>query len=147
MEVYKLTRKQFIESHGATCNNWTWSWSFVNHQDKFVIFGAWNTEKDGHSVVILRERWKTTDSGKKAAGYKQSREHIRLIEEEEYALKIFWMVHSDEKKDSVGHGPAKIGKFEKELVDRSLQREASLWRAIANQVITDSKILWYKNVK
>ena len=24
-----MTRKQFIESQGATCLNWNWSWSFV----------------------------------------------------------------------------------------------------------------------
>ncbi|MBZ6758337.1 HNH endonuclease, partial [Klebsiella grimontii] len=26
-----MNRKQFIQSRGATCRNWTWSWSFINH--------------------------------------------------------------------------------------------------------------------
>src|SRR5687768_11323259 len=28
------SRKQFIENLGATCANWNWSWSFVNHDEK-----------------------------------------------------------------------------------------------------------------
>ncbi|MDU1358416.1 MAG: HNH endonuclease, partial [Enterobacter sp.] len=24
-----MNRKQFIQSRGATCRNWTWSWSFI----------------------------------------------------------------------------------------------------------------------
>ncbi|MCW0312025.1 hypothetical protein NB694_001825 [Pantoea ananatis] len=28
-----MNRKQFIQSEGATCSNWTWSWSFVNHEN------------------------------------------------------------------------------------------------------------------
>lgn len=54
-----MNRKQFIQSHGATCSNWTWSWSFVNHDKKMVIFGAWDVQKEQERSVILRERWKT----------------------------------------------------------------------------------------
>ncbi len=31
-----MNRKQFIESQGATCKNWTWSWSFVNEKEKTI---------------------------------------------------------------------------------------------------------------
>ncbi|MCO4752747.1 HNH endonuclease, partial [Vibrio cholerae O1 biovar El Tor] len=24
-----------MESVGATCSNWNWSWSFVNHEERF----------------------------------------------------------------------------------------------------------------
>lgn len=33
------SRKQFIKSQGATCDNWTWSWSFVNH-DKKILYSV-----------------------------------------------------------------------------------------------------------
>ena len=46
-----MKRKQFIESFGATCKNWTWSWSFVNHDEKLVIFGAW----DDHTLKELHD--------------------------------------------------------------------------------------------
>lgn len=49
-----MNRKQFIQSRGATCRNWTWSWSFINHDEQFVIFGAWDTEREKERAVILR---------------------------------------------------------------------------------------------
>ncbi|HCM6844803.1 TPA: HNH endonuclease, partial [Klebsiella quasipneumoniae] len=52
-----MNRKQFIQSRGATCRNWTWSWSFINHDDQLVIFGAWDVERDQERAVILREAW------------------------------------------------------------------------------------------
>ncbi|MBP2156401.1 putative HNH restriction endonuclease [Erwinia rhapontici] len=52
-----MNRKQFIQSYGATCNNWTWSWSFVNHEKRGVIFGSWDVERDLERSVILREKW------------------------------------------------------------------------------------------
>lgn len=61
-----MNRKQFIISNGATCNNWTWSWSFVNHDKKIVIFGAWDVENEQERSVILRERWgKSTNEWKR----------------------------------------------------------------------------------
>jgi predicted HNH restriction endonuclease len=77
-----MTRKKFIEAQGATCDNWIWSWSFINPQEKVIIFGAWDTQTDGNIAVILSERWQTGDTGSKKAGYAQSRDHIRLIEEQ-----------------------------------------------------------------
>ncbi|HCB1572990.1 TPA: HNH endonuclease, partial [Klebsiella quasipneumoniae] len=46
-----MNRKQFIQSRGATCRNWTWSWSFINHDDQLVIFGAWDVERDQERAV------------------------------------------------------------------------------------------------
>ncbi len=86
-----MSRKQFIESQGATCKNWTWSWSFINKSEKFIIFGAWDIHNDGNTTLILGEDWATSRKGGKQPGYPQSREHIRLIEEEGYQLKTFPM--------------------------------------------------------
>ena len=48
-----MNRKQFIQSQGATCNNWNWSWSFISHDRQIVIFGAWDTEREqGRAVKI-----------------------------------------------------------------------------------------------
>ena len=48
-----MNRKQFIESNGATCSNWTWSWSFVNHEARVVIFGTWDYHAQPNSYLIL----------------------------------------------------------------------------------------------
>lgn len=124
-----MNRKQFIESQGATCHNWTWSWSFINEKEKIIIFGAWDRYTEGNIALILSESWQTSSKGNKSAGYRQSREHIRLIEEEGYQLKIFPITYSDSNKDENGIGPAKIKGFSPELTEKSLKRVGDSWYA------------------
>lgn len=123
-----MSRKQFIESQGATCRNWTWSWSFINEKEKTIIFGAWDIHTDGNTSLIFSEDWQTLD-GKKQPGYNQSREHIRLIEEEGFQLKTFRMKFSFDKKTEDGGGPAKIESFEPRLVVKSLTKVGNNWYA------------------
>ncbi len=122
-----MSRKQFIELQGATCDNWTWSWSFINKKDKVIIFGAWNHYPDG---LILNESWLISETGRKQSAYKQSREHIRLIEEERYELRTFPIIFSDAYKDEDGIGPSKIKEFIPELTKKILQRVGSRWLAL-----------------
>ena len=74
-----MNRKQFIQSRGATCRNWTWSWSFINHDDQLVIFGAWDVERDQARAVILGEAWEYNARLRKNPGYTQAVEHIGYI--------------------------------------------------------------------
>ena len=124
-----MTRKQFIESNGATCRNWTWSWSFINEKDKVIIFGAWDRNTAGNTSLILSKDWRISRRGKKQPAYEPSREHIRLIEEEGYQLKTFPMVYSDANQDEAGIGPAKIEDFVPELTTKSLKRVGDNWYA------------------
>jgi 5-methylcytosine-specific restriction protein A len=124
-----MNRKQFIESHGATCRNWTWSWSFINEKQKIIIFGAWDVYTEGNTALILSEDWEYSQKGKKQPAYKQSREHIRLIEEEGYELKTFPIKYSDANKDEAGYGPAKIEGFEPILTKKTLKRVGNSWYA------------------
>ena len=132
-----MSRKKFIESQGASCKNWYWSWSFVNHDDKFVIFGAWNINTTGNSSLILSESWKFNAEGKKQAAYDQSLEHIKLIEDKGYALKTFPMKFSSANKDKDDNGPAKIDGFTPELTDKLLKRVGGKWYA-SDGVIGDT---------
>lgn len=126
----KISRKKFILSHGATCNNWNWSWSFVNHQKKFVIFGAWDKHTSGNMTMILNEDWAIRKiTGKKSLGYKQSREHIRLIEEDGYQLMTFPMIYSREKQDKNEMGPAVIKDFVSKIEAKTLVRIGIAWYA------------------
>ena len=125
----KMSRKQFIESHGATCRHWQWSWSFINKKDKTIIFGAWDRMTEGNRCRIFSEGWQTNEKGRKLPGYEQSREHIRLIEEKGYQLKTFTQIYSDANKDKDGIGPAKIGGIIPKLTVKSLKREGSEWYA------------------
>lgn len=111
------SRKQFIESVGATCNNWNWSWSFVNHDKKFVIFGLWDVHEDG---LILDEKWA-------GPGQKQSIEHIRLVNDEGYSLNTFPMEFT--KTDE---GRAKIKGFEPILSNKVLIKGSGRWYAVSS---------------
>jgi 5-methylcytosine-specific restriction protein A len=124
-----MNRKQFIESLGATCKNWSWSWSFINEETKIIIFGAWDIHDDGNMSLILSEKWERNAAGRKSKGYPQSREHVRLIEEEGYKLLTFPMVYSEENKDIDGSGPAKIGSFTPKISPKKLIRVGENWYA------------------
>ncbi|MEJ2043285.1 MAG: HNH endonuclease [Reinekea sp.] len=132
-----MNRKKFIESQGATCRNWIWSWSFINESEKVIIFGAWDTSTDGGTSLILSDTWKYKDkghNGHKRPAYEQSREHIRLIEEEGYELKTFPIIHSDANKDENGNGPSKIEDFVPELTKKILERAEGSNRWYASDV-------------
>lgn len=128
------SRKQFIESQGATCRNWTWSWSFVNEAERIVIFGAWDAYRSGGRALILGEDWAISRKGRKQAGYAQSREHIRLVEAEGYSLKTFPMIYSEVEEDG-DVGPARIGGFIPELSSKSLIRVGNCWYAGDEEVM------------
>jgi len=123
------SRKAFIQSLGATCKSWQWSWSFIHEEKKQIIFGAWDRQRSGQKVKIFSEEWERSSKGKKNAGFKQSREHIRLIEEGLYTLMTFPMEYSDDRKDEYGIGPAKINSFEPCLTESTLTKIGNSWYA------------------
>ncbi|MDB4793220.1 HNH endonuclease [bacterium] len=124
-----MNRKQFVQSHGGTCNNWTWSWSFVNDVERFVIFGVWDVHDEGDTALILSKDWEVSRRGRRQAGYTQSREHIQLIEKDGYILKTFPMEYtpSDEYDDDA---PSKIKGFTPVLTDKTLIQIDDCWYAI-----------------
>lgn len=124
-----MSRKSFIESQGATCRNWNWSWSFINEKGKFIIFGAWDKNTEGSTVLILDEAWERNYAGRKNPAYPEAKEHIRLVEEEGYSLKTFPIIYSDERKDENGIGPATIKGFVPELTSKILKRVGEKWYA------------------
>lgn len=122
-----MKRKQFIKSQGAGCKNWNWSWSFVNEAEKFIIFGAWDVYDDGNMTLIFSEDWEISHKGRKQPGYPQSREHIRLIEEDGYRLKTFPMEYMAASEED--GAPAKIKDFTPKLTDKKLVRIDKSWYA------------------
>jgi 5-methylcytosine-specific restriction protein A len=122
-----MNRKQFIESHGASCDNWTWSWSFVNKAKRFVIFGVWDRLISGRRAKVFSKEWITNAKGHASKGYKQSLEHIRLIQEDGYKLFTFPMQPLEETwQDDV---IPKIKSFTPELTPKKLARVDGDWFA------------------
>lgn len=125
-----MNRKQFIESFGATCRNWTWSWSFVNHEEKFVIFGAWDKHTTPERQHILGDDWVRNQDGIKNSAFPQSLEHVQLVESGGYRLFTFRMSVSDKLKDDQGSGPSKIERFERVLTQKRLRKIGKDWFAV-----------------
>ena len=122
------TRKAFIESLGATCRNWTWSWSFINEQERKIIFGAWDINTNAGRALILSDDWEI-ENGRRNYGYAQSLEHLRLVADAGYELYTFKIMHSDERQDEEGRGPAKIKNFEHFISRKFLSYEDGDWYA------------------
>lgn len=125
-----MNRKQFIESQGATCANWTWSWSFVNHEQRFVIFGIWDVNEEAGRGLIFSEDWKHQRNGKRSPAWQQSRDHLRLVEEEGYRLTTFKMNKAPDNPDDP-QAPWKIAGFTPELQNRQLQRIGNDWFSVS----------------
>ncbi|WP_404851742.1 HNH endonuclease (plasmid) [Enterobacter asburiae] len=120
-----MNRKQFIQSQGATCKNWNWSWSFISHDRQIVIFGAWDSEREQDRAVILREEWEFSAKKKRLPGYTQAIEHLGYLNEG-YDLYTFNMIHSP-KPDNPD--VAAIKGFEHRIEKRYLRKEGSVWYA------------------
>lgn len=125
-----MNRKEFIESRRATCANWNWSWSFVNHEDRIVIFGAWNYHAEPNSYLILHDDWEISSKGIRQPGYSQAIEHIRLVRDSGYALMTFTMYSALSQDSEDNNGREKIGRFDKELTLRALKQVGRQYFAV-----------------
>lgn len=94
-----------------------------------MIFGAWDIHTDGKTTLILSADWEVGSTGRKQPAFSESREHLRLVEEEGYDLLTFAIEHSEERRDDAGVGPAKIRGFTPKLEQRSLRRIGQQWYA------------------
>lgn len=130
IDFYKekiMTRKKFIGLQGATCKNWSWSWSFINKSKKFIIFGIWNFNDSENKGLILSEDWEKSHKGRHQPGYSQAIEHIKLIEKDNYQLKTFLIEHSSANNQE--NSSAKIKSFTKKLSNKKLVRVKNEWYA------------------
>jgi 5-methylcytosine-specific restriction protein A len=93
-----------------------------------VIFGAWDVETGDKRTRIFSKDWRLKRTGQKNPSYDQSREHIRLIEEEGYRLMTFPMKHSAQDGD-YWKGAAKIGDITPKLTVKTLTKDATSWYA------------------
>lgn len=124
-----MNRKQFVQLHGATCANWTWSWSFANHAEKFVIFGIWKQfDQDGDGLILAKD-WDVSPRGRKQPGYPQALEHLALVREQAYRLYTFPMTPAEKVPTDDQFGPAKIAGFDPTLTPKTLVVLESGWYA------------------
>ena len=117
------TRKAFIEANGGTCRNWRWSWSFVNHTSRRVIFGAWDQHEVPEGQVILASDWRVHNNRVQPA-YSESFDHIRLANSG-YELWTFPM-----HRHEADNGTSSIRSFKPRLTRKRLLSEGDRWIAV-----------------
>ena len=122
--VVLASRKAFIQSLGATCKNWQWSWSFVNNEKRFVIFGEWQGRSDRKPGLIFSSDWEIRN-GKQNKGFRQGLEHIRLVEEEGFKLFTFAMIADEANEDTEGR--VRIKSFTRSAVEKTLVSKQDGW--------------------
>jgi 5-methylcytosine-specific restriction protein A len=125
----QMSRKAFVESVGATCRNWRWSWSFVNEDERFVLFGAWAFHTDGDTSLILGDDWERNAEGRRQAAFGESVEHLRLVTHGGYRLFTYPIESSDEKVHRPGGERPTISGFTPQARERALRQRSDGWYA------------------
>ena len=119
------SRLAFVIDKGVSGRN-ARMWSFVNEDEKFVIFGAWRHVEENKRHLIFSDSWKRLN-GRNQGGYTHSQKHLELIAEEGYKLFIFYQTahpRADQNK------PAKFKDFVPELHAKELLIDGENYFAI-----------------
>lgn len=119
------SRKRFILSKGAVCNNWNWSWSFANHEEKMVIFGAWDFNTDNDKSLIMHKSWEYKNN-RRQPGYSQAIEHLKLLDQG-YSLYIFHQENIGDDEDE-----PKIGRISDNILKAHIKHDGEAWYAYRN---------------
>lgn len=75
----------------------------------------------------MKETWSENALGRKTNGYKQSLEHLRLVEEEKYQLYTFIQYH---KLGNSLTGSAKLKGFSKNIQPKLMVKKGGSWYAV-----------------
>ncbi|WP_287201672.1 HNH endonuclease signature motif containing protein [Pseudoalteromonas sp.] len=139
MNEKTMSRKKFMEYHGATNRNDRYGWAFVNHADKVVIFGAWDVHTEPDRALIMSTNWERNELGRKQNAYGEAIEYIGLVENEGYSLKTFPMILGEEYDKKTGTTRAKIKDYIAVVSDMSLEVINGDYYAVGNHDVRVSK--------
>jgi hypothetical protein len=130
-----MSRKKFMESHGASNRNDRYGWAFVNHKDKLVIFGAWDVNTEPNRALILSLDWERNESGRKQNAFGEAMEYIKLVEQEGYSLKTFPIIYDENSETE----QTKIKDYVEVLSDMSLEMVNGGYYALGNHNVKYTK--------
>ncbi|MGJ8697765.1 MAG: DUF3883 domain-containing protein [Verrucomicrobiaceae bacterium] len=133
-----MNRKNFITSLGATCKNWTWSWSFINEAERFIVFGEWDVYAQENESLIFSKEWRLSAKGHRTSGYSQSLDHLNLIENHGYRLFTFPMELDQAGREE--HDPASIKSIVPQLEEKKLLQRDNQWFAIPLDTQTQDRL-------
>ncbi|WJG07624.1 HNH endonuclease signature motif containing protein [Aliiglaciecola sp. LCG003] len=125
-----MSRKSFMESQGATSKNDRYGWGFVNHQDKVVIFGAWDVYTQPDRSLIFSMAWEKNEKGRKQNAFTENLDYIQLVENEGYSLKTFPIILDTQFDQGSGTGRSKMKSFVEELSNMVLEKDGENYYAV-----------------
>lgn len=134
-----MSRKKFMEFHGATNRNDRYGWAFVNHEDKVVIFGAWDVNTEPDRALILSTDWERNELGRRQNAFGEAMEYIGLVENEGYSLKTFPIILDEEYESGSGTGRVKIKDYVEVLSEMSLEVINGDYYAVGSHDVKHSK--------
>ncbi|PMM34631.1 hypothetical protein BCT55_18465 [Vibrio splendidus] len=134
-----MSRKKFMASHGATNRNDRYGWAFVNHENKLVIFGAWDVNTEPDRALILSMDWERNELGRKQNAFGEAMEYIKLVENEGYSLQTFPIILDEEYDNNLGTGRAKIKDYVAVLSEMSLEHIDGNYYAVGAHSVQHSK--------
>jgi hypothetical protein len=123
--VTDMSRIEFVLSVGCAHCNWNQSWSFVNHDEEFILFDAWGNLENENGQLILSEDWRYSANGQESEGFIRAIKHIDLIEIAGYQLKTFHMPVSNDGEENV-----QIKPIQPRMFDKKLKRIGKDWFAV-----------------
>ncbi len=112
-----MSRLKFARKHGAEPHNPSNAWSYINHGDRLVLFGAWTGLEEGERQLIFAKKWAIKSDGKRSASYRPSLRHLEHVIEDGYDLYTFRQYPDPAKLSS---GPRKVKRFDPVLEKRYL---------------------------
>ncbi|OBT00495.1 hypothetical protein A9257_07380 [Vibrio cyclitrophicus] len=134
-----MSRKKFMALNNAVNRNDRYGWSFVNHEEKVVIFGAWDVNTEPDKALILSMSWERNELGRKQNAFGESMEYINLVENEGYSLKTFPIILDEKYDNNLGTGRTKIKDYVKELSEMSLEVIDGDYYAVGNHNVKYAK--------
>lgn len=112
-----MSRAKFVkEELGAIPHNPRNAWSYINQDEKLIVFGAWSHEETDGDQLIFSRGWRRDANNRRTASYGPSLRHIEHILEEGYRLYTFHQ-HAVSGTES---GVPRIRGFDRELNEKQL---------------------------
>ena len=123
--VTDMSLIEFVLSVGCKNCNWDQSWSFVNHDEEFILFSASDSLENENGQLIHSEDWRYSANGRESEGFTQGIKHLELIEIAGYQLKTFLMAGSNSGKEN-----ARIKSIQPRMFDKKLKCIGKDWFAV-----------------
>lgn len=94
------SRFSYVKSHGVSGNN-SYAWSFINEEERFILFGAWtDLINDGKQLIFSDSNDWMYLNGRRQGWHTHSTKHIELILEEGYKLFTFRQIPNPRPDDT-----------------------------------------------